>query len=61
MFVYHNFTSAVGGKKYGDEFDAVAVKNFGKHYQVLAKYAYYEADGFGKNTQKIWLQGNINF
>jgi hypothetical protein len=45
-----------------------AVKKFGKHYSVLAKYAYYSADhseGYvvpgNTDTQKIWLQGNINF
>jgi hypothetical protein len=28
---------------------------------VLAKYAYYDADQFSTDTQKIWLQANISF
>jgi len=38
-----------------------ALKKFGKHYSLLAKYAYYDADQYNTDTQKIWLQGNINF
>ena len=59
--VYHDFTDDTGNMHYGDEWDFQAVKKFGKHYSVLAKYAYYSADTFGTDTQKIWLQGNINF
>ncbi|NYT47445.1 MAG: hypothetical protein H0A75_07590 [Candidatus Methanofishera endochildressiae] len=38
-----------------------------KHYHVLAKYAYYDANeanglaAFNKNTHKFWLQGGISF
>ncbi len=66
--VYHNFTDDTGNIKYGDEWDVQALKKFGKHYSVLAKYAYYSADNYrgpdtfsNTDTQKIWLQGNINF
>ncbi len=65
---YHNFTDDTGNIKYGDEWDFSALKKFGKHYSVLAKYAYYSADDYraadtftNTDTQKIWVQGNISF
>jgi hypothetical protein len=65
---YHNFTDDTGQIKYGDEWDFSALKKFGKHYSVLAKYAYYSADDYNTadtftntDTQKIWIQGNITF
>jgi len=59
--VYHDFTDDTGSIHYGDEWDFQATKKFGKHYSLLAKYAYYNADQFGTDTQKIWVQGNISF
>jgi hypothetical protein len=69
--VYHDFTDDTGNQNYGDEWNFQAVKKFGKHYSVLAKYAYYSADssdgylGTGASTntdtQRIWLQGNVSF
>ncbi|MGR9051990.1 MAG: alginate export family protein [Gammaproteobacteria bacterium] len=66
MFVYHNFNDDTGQIDYGDEYDFQAVHKFGKHYSVLAKYAFYDGDedapGALKNdTQKVWIQGNISF
>ncbi len=66
--IYHDYSDDTGQQHYGDEWDFQAVKKFGKHYSVLAKYAYYNADrgdGYAPagntDTQKIWLQGNISF
>ena len=59
--VYHNFYDDTGNIHYGKEWDFMATKKFGKHYSLLAKYAYYDADQYCTNTQKFWLQGNINF
>ncbi len=64
--VYHDFMDDTGKKAFGKEWDFMAVKKFGKHYTLLAKYAYYNADNglttpVNTDTQKIWLQGNINF
>ncbi len=69
LFAYHSFADSYGHGYYGNEYDFLMSKNFGKHYQVLAKYAYYDADnslaaqtaGVDKNTQKIWLQGSVSF
>jgi hypothetical protein len=69
--IYHDFTDDTGRIHYGDEWDFQAVKKFGKHYSLLAKCAFYNADtrdgyaGTGvfsnTDTQKFWLQGNISF
>ncbi len=59
--VYHDFTDDAGQLHYGKEWDFTAVKKFGKHYTLLARYAYYDADQFSTDTQKIWVQGNISF
>ena len=65
---YHNFTDDTGQIRYGDEWDFSALMKFGKHYSLLAKYAYYSADNYNQpdtftntDTQKIWVQGNISF
>ncbi len=59
--VYHDFTDDTGQLHYGKEWDFTAVKKFGKHYSLLARYAYYDADQFSTDTQRIWVQGNISF
>lgn len=66
MFVYHNFKDDTGSFTYGDEYDFLVTKKFGKHYALLAKYAYYDGDdnapgGFKNDTQKIWVQANVSF
>jgi len=59
--IYHDFSDDTSRIHYGKEWDFQAVKKFGKHYSLLAKYANYEADRYSTDTQKIWVQGNINF
>jgi len=59
--IYHNFYDDTGNIHYGKEWDFSALKKFGKHYSLLAKYAYYDADQYNTDTQKIWLQANVNF
>jgi len=61
MGVYHNFDDDTGNTDYGQEFDFVISRKFGQHYSLLAKYAYYNAENFGVDTQRIWLQGGIHF
>ena len=61
MGIYHNFYDDTGNIHYGKEWDFRAVKKFGKHYSLLAQYAYYDADQYSTDTQKIWLQANVNF
>lgn len=66
--IYHTYSDDTGQLNYGDEWNFLVVKKFGKHYSVLAKYAYYNAgsdaaygNALSVDTQKIWVQGNINF
>ena len=59
--VYHDFYDDTGNIHYGKEWDFSVAKKIGKHYSLLARYANYSADHFSTDTQKIWLQGNINF
>ncbi len=61
MFVYHNFKDDSGKLRYGDEYDFLVTRKFGKHYHLLAKYAFYDAGGLFTDTQKIWVQGGISF
>jgi len=61
--VYHDFADDTGSLDYGKEWDLLAVKKFGKHYSLLAKYAYFDADtASGKfDTQNFWLQAGVSF
>lgn len=59
--VFHDFSDDTGGVQYGKEWDFSVLKKFGKHYSLLAKYANYNADSYGTDTQKIWLQANMSF
>jgi hypothetical protein len=66
MFVYHNFQDDVGRVDFGDEYNVLVTKKIGKHYKLLAKYAYYDGDAnatgtFKNDTQKIWFQANVSF
>jgi len=61
MFVYHNFQSVTNNIDYGNEYDFLVTKKFGKHYQLLAKYAYYDADEYKTDTHKFWLQASVSF
>jgi len=65
---FHAFSDDTGNINYGKEWDFQAEQKFGKHYSILAKYAYFDnaqgKTGFGPNatdTQKIWVQGTITF
>jgi len=60
--MYHDFYDDTGKTKFGSEWDFSALKKFGKHYSLLAKYANFNTDNaIYTDTQKIWLQGNISF
>ncbi len=50
----HHFSAADGGAAYGQEYYlAAAVTYLGAYAEI--KLATYEADGFGADTQKLWL------
>lgn len=60
--VYHDFKDDTGKIEYGKEWDFQALKKFGKHYSLLAKYANFNSDNPAfPDTQVIWMQGNVSF
>lgn len=52
---YHKYDSDLGGVDFGTEWDASLGFKLGRT-NLLAKFADYQAKGFGVDTQKIWLQ-----
>ena len=58
--IYHEFDSDVGGIDYGREWDAALAFRLGA-VNLLAKYAHYDAGGFGSDTEKLWLQAEVTF
>ena len=61
MGVYHNFEDDSGIIEFGNEYDFLVATKFGKHYSLMAKYAYYNADQRGRDSQKLWLQAGLHF
>ena len=61
MGVFHTFDDDSGELSYGKEYDFLAVKKFGKHYSLLAKYAYFDGDNGRFDAQNFWLQAGVNF
>ena len=53
--IYHRFDSDYGNRHYGDEWNASLGFKV-KRTAILAKYANYQAKGFGVETEKFWLQ-----
>lgn len=53
--VYHDFQSDAGSVDYGSEWDAQLGFKVRKT-SLLFKYADYDANGFGVDTQKFWVQ-----
>lgn len=70
-FVYHQYGADYGGADYGNEFDIVASRKFGKYWTALVKYAYYQgqdaapgstlATVANTDVQKFWAQVEFNF
>jgi hypothetical protein len=60
--VYHHFQSHEGSDKLGNELDAVVSKALNEHLVVLAKVAYFNADGDDAgHTVRGWLQATLKF
>ena len=59
--IYHDFEAEEGSSDYGDEIDLVIAKQVHKNVHVLLKYANYNAENFGTDTQKAWLQVLMKF
>lgn len=59
--IYHDFSPDTGSGSYGEEIDFAANWPIGDHYSILAKFAVYNADTFGVDTTKAWLQFTAAF
>jgi len=59
-FTYHKFESDFGGLNYGEEYDAMIGAKF-RGAGLLLKYAFYDANDFGADTRKLWLQVEYSF
>lgn len=57
---YHKFESDIGGLDYGTEWDASIGFKVGP-IGMLVKYANYDAEDFGTDTEKFWLQAAYSF
>ena len=57
---YHRFDSDVAALHYGNEWDASLGFKLGRA-MLLAKYADYNADRFGVDTKKFWLQFELAY
>ena len=53
--VYHDFSSDVGNSSYGSEIDALISKKVSKNITASVKAAFYNADGFATDTNKVWF------
>lgn len=56
----HDFTAEQGGADYGSELNLLATAKW-KTFGFTFKFADYDADEFAVDTQKVWLQTDINF
>ncbi|MDA1278077.1 MAG: alginate export family protein [Verrucomicrobia bacterium] len=54
--VYHDFESDSGSVDYGNEWDAIVSRKFGKHWSALAKYARYDGKPPYYDVDKFWMQ-----
>lgn len=59
--VYHQFDAQDGGGDYGAEWNFSAAKKIGESTKVLLKYADYNAEDFGVDKRKLWLQWEVSF
>jgi hypothetical protein len=57
---YHKFDSDFGSVDFGTEWDASLGFKLGR-VNLLAKFADYNAKGFGVDTRKVWLQAEIAY
>ncbi|HEV2435425.1 MAG TPA: hypothetical protein VG077_05450 [Verrucomicrobiae bacterium] len=68
-FVFHQYNPDYGSGNYGQEYDVVASKKFGKNWTVLAKFADYEGEDApapslavpNVRIQRVWAQVEFNF
>jgi len=57
----HSFDADSGSVNYGSEWDLSIAKKLSDHFSLLLKFASYDADNLGTDTQKTWLMLSANF
>jgi hypothetical protein len=68
-FAYHKYDAESGSDDFGQEFNVIASKKFGKHWTGLLKYAFYDGDDAAPpalavadvEVHKFWAQVEFNF
>lgn len=58
---WHDYNSTVGGLDYGSEWDGQISYPIGKHFNLTAKAARYNADFFATDTTKLWFQVEFKY
>lgn len=58
---YHDFVSDNAGRDYGRELDASLAWQAGASFGLLVKLADYDAEDFGVDTRRLWLQVRYGF
>jgi hypothetical protein len=58
---YHDFKAEEGSDDYGSEVDFVATYPINKQLSAQLKYASYNADSYGVDTDKLWFTVNLAF
>jgi hypothetical protein len=59
--VWHVFSAEATGLDYGTELNLSLSRKFAERYELLIKYADYDADELSVDTRKIWLQLSAAF
>jgi len=59
--ILHQLGSQTGGIDYGNELDLVASYPLADKLNLLIKYAYYDADEYSVDTQKLWGMLSLSF
>jgi hypothetical protein len=59
---YHDYVPDASGNDYGTELNFLVTRKFSANYSGGIKYASYDADSFGVDTDKMWffLQASFN-
>lgn len=58
---YHEFEANTGGATYGNELDLKVAKKLNDNFSASVKFANYDADQFGSDTQKLWVTVGAKF
>src|SRR5690606_22554713 len=58
---WHQYEADRAGAEYGSELNLVAGYTVNSQFNVEAKYADFDSEGFAADTRKLWLTMNLTF